>query len=55
MAGFQRLKTETCRLGGVVMTVLATESKGCGFKTRPRRRIFKDDKNPQHTFLSDGK
>jgi hypothetical protein len=29
--------------------------KGCGFKTRPRRCIFKGDKNPQHTFLSDGK
>jgi hypothetical protein len=40
------------RLGGVVVSLLAT---GCGFKTRPRRWIFKVDKNPQHTFLSDGK
>jgi hypothetical protein len=44
-----------CRLGGVVASVLATEPKGCGFKTRPKRWIFKGDKNPQHTFLSDGK
>jgi hypothetical protein len=45
----------SCRLGGVVISVLATGSKGCGFKTRPWRWIFKGDKNPQHTFLSDGK
>jgi hypothetical protein len=43
------------RLGGVVVSVLATRPKGCGFKTRPRRWIFKGDKNPQYTFLSDGK
>jgi hypothetical protein len=43
------------RLGGVVVSVLATGPKGCGFKTRPRRWIFKGDKNPQHIFLSDGK
>jgi hypothetical protein len=43
------------RLGGVVVSVLTTGPKGCGFKTRPRRWIFKGDKNPQHTFLSDGK
>jgi hypothetical protein len=42
-------------LGGVVVSVVATGPKGFGFKTRPRRWIFKDDKNPQHTFLSDGK
>jgi hypothetical protein len=54
-AGFQRLITETCRLGGVVVSVLATRLKGCGFKTGPRRWIFKGDKNPQHTFLPDGK
>jgi hypothetical protein len=41
--------------GGVVVSVLAAEPKGCGFKTRRRRWIFKVDKNPQHTFLSDGK
>jgi hypothetical protein len=39
----------------VVVSVLATGPKGCGFKTRPRRWIFKGDKNPQHTSLSDGK
>jgi hypothetical protein len=38
-----------------LVSVLATEPKGCGFKTLPRRWIFKGDKNPQHTFLSDGK
>jgi hypothetical protein len=43
------------RLGGVVVRVLATGPKGYGFKTRPRRWIFKGVKNPQHTFLSDGK
>jgi hypothetical protein len=44
-----------CHLGGVVVSVLATGPNGCGFKTRPRRWIFKGDKNPQHTSLSDGK
>jgi hypothetical protein len=43
------------RLGGVLVSVLATGPKGCEFKTRPRRWIFKGDKNPQHTFLSDEK
>jgi hypothetical protein len=43
------------RLGGVVVSVLATVPKGSGFKTRQRIWIFKVDKNPQHTFLSDGK
>jgi hypothetical protein len=47
--------TEISRLGGVVVSVLATGPKGCGFKTRLRRWIFKGDKNPQHIFLSDGK
>jgi hypothetical protein len=42
-------------VGGVVVSVLATGPRGCGFKTRPRRWVFKGDKNPQHTFLSDGK
>jgi hypothetical protein len=45
----------TSCIGGVVVSVLATGPKGCVFKTRPRRWIFKGDKNPQHTFLSDGK
>jgi hypothetical protein len=39
----------------LVISVLATGPKGCGLKTRPRRLIFKGDKNPQHTFLSDEK
>jgi hypothetical protein len=43
------------RLGGVVVSVLATGSKGCGLKTRLRRWNFEGDKNPQQTFLSDGK
>jgi hypothetical protein len=42
-------------LGDVVVSMLATGPEGCRFKTRPRRWIFKGDKNPQHTFLSDGK
>jgi hypothetical protein len=42
------------RLGDVVVGVLATGPKCCWFKTRPRRWIFKGDKNPHHTFLSDG-
>jgi hypothetical protein len=50
--GLQYLKRHR---GGGVVSVLATGPKGCGFKTRPRRWIFKGDKNPLHTFLSDGK
>jgi hypothetical protein len=46
---------EKGRVGGVVVSVLATGPKGCGLKPRPRRWIFKGDKIPQHTFLSDGK
>jgi hypothetical protein len=42
------------RLGGVVVSVLTTGSKGCRFKSRSRHWIFMGDKNPQHTFLSDG-
>jgi hypothetical protein len=49
------LRIQSGRLGGVVISVLATGPKGCGFITRPRRWIFKGDKNPQHIFLSDGK
>jgi hypothetical protein len=43
------------RLGGVVVSVLATGPKVCGFKTRPKWWIFKGDKIPQHAFLSDEK
>jgi hypothetical protein len=45
--------SELSRLGGVVISVLATGPKGCVFE--PGDGFFKDDKNPQHTFLSDGK
>jgi hypothetical protein len=38
-----------------VSEVRAIGPKGLGFKTRPRRWIFKGDKNPQHIFLTDGK
>jgi hypothetical protein len=37
---------ESGRIGGVVVSVLATGPKGCGFKTRLRRWIFKGDKKP---------
>jgi hypothetical protein len=47
---YWRMRFKNGRLGGV----LATRPKGYGFKTRPRRWIFKGDKNPQH-FLSDWK
>jgi hypothetical protein len=38
-----------------VISVLATGPKGCGFKNPAKAMDFKGDKNPQHTFLSDGK
>jgi hypothetical protein len=50
-----RVKSTVRRLGGVVVSVMVSGPKRCGFKTRPRRWIFKGDKYPQHTFLSDGK
>jgi hypothetical protein len=31
----------SCRLGGVVVSVLATGPKVCGFKTRPRQWIIR--------------
>jgi hypothetical protein len=40
---------------GVVVSVLATGPKGCGFEPDQGNGFFKGDKNPQHTFLSDGK
>jgi hypothetical protein len=55
LLGYIALFSLPCRLGGVVVSVLATGPRGCGFKTQPRRWIFNSDKNPQHTFLSDGK
>jgi hypothetical protein len=49
------MNAKISHVGGVVVSVLATGPKGCGFKTRPRQWIYKGDKNPHHTFLSDGK
>jgi hypothetical protein len=43
------------RLGGVVVSVLPTGPEGRGFKPGRAMNFFKGDKNPQHTFLSDGK
>jgi hypothetical protein len=42
------------RLRGVVVSVLATGPKGCGFEPG-QGWIFKGDKNPQHVFLLGGK
>jgi hypothetical protein len=42
------------RLGGVVVSMLATGPKGRGFEPGQDDRFFKDDKNPQHTFLRMG-
>jgi hypothetical protein len=42
------------RLGGVVVSVLATGPKVRGFEPG-RGDGFLGDKNPQHNFLSDGK
>jgi hypothetical protein len=38
-----------------VVSVLATGPKGCGFEPGQGDGIFKGDKIPQHTSLSDGK
>jgi hypothetical protein len=35
--------------------LVATGPKGCGFEPGRGDWFFKGDKNPQHTFLSDGK
>jgi hypothetical protein len=43
------------RLGGVVVSMLATGPKGWRFEPSQGDGLFKGDKNPQHTFLSDGK
>jgi hypothetical protein len=42
------------RLGGVVVSVLATGTKGCGFVLGQEDGFLKGDKNPQHTFLRMG-
>jgi hypothetical protein len=43
------------RLGGVVVSVLATGPKVAGSKPGQGDGFFKGNKNPHHTFLSDGK
>jgi hypothetical protein len=40
---------------GVVDSVLATGLKDRGFEPGQGDGFFRADKNPQHTFLSDGK
>jgi hypothetical protein len=47
--------TSHSRLGGVVVSVLATGPKACGFEPSQGEEFLRCDKNPQHTFLSDGK
>jgi hypothetical protein len=42
------------RLGGVVVSVLATGPKGRVFKLSRGDGFFKGDENPQHTFLRMG-
>jgi hypothetical protein len=42
------------RLGGVVVSVLATGPKVRRFKPARGDGLFKGDKNPQHTFLRRG-
>jgi hypothetical protein len=41
-------------VGGIVVNVLATGPKVCGFKLGRGRWIFKGDKNMQHVFLRKG-
>jgi hypothetical protein len=43
------------RLCGVVVSVFATGSKGRGFDSDQGDGFFEGDKNPQNTFLLDGK
>jgi hypothetical protein len=38
-----------------VVSVLATGHKGLRVQNLAKAMDFKSDKNPQHTFLSDGK
>jgi hypothetical protein len=40
---------------GVVVSVLATGTKCCGFEPGQGDEFFKGNKSPQRTFLSDGK
>jgi hypothetical protein len=41
-------------LGGLEITVLATEPKARGFKPSRGQLIFMGDKNPHHIFLRRG-
>jgi hypothetical protein len=38
-----------------VVSVVSTEPKVCEFESGQGGGVYKDDKNPQHTFLSDRK
>jgi hypothetical protein len=49
-----RVKYIHCHFGGVVFIVIATGPNGCGFNPSQTRRIFKDYKTLQHTFLQMG-
>jgi hypothetical protein len=42
-------------LGGVVVSVLTTGPKGCGFEPGQGDEFLRENKNTQDTFLSDGK
>jgi hypothetical protein len=44
----------SCRLGGVVVSVLATRPKGRGFKPCRDDEFFEGDKSSQHSFLRVG-
>jgi hypothetical protein len=54
MSHLQLTSIGGCRLGGVVVSVLATGPKVCGFEPGQGDGFFKGDKNSQYT-LSDGK
>jgi hypothetical protein len=45
------LAPKSSRLGGVVVSVLATGPKRSRVRTQKRLWIFKGYKNPQHAFL----
>jgi hypothetical protein len=47
-------RDQGCRLGGIVISVLATGPTGRGFKPGRGDRFFKGNKNPLHTFLRMG-
>jgi hypothetical protein len=49
-----KLILSTVALGGLVVSVLATGPKVCGFDPNRSRWIFKGDKNPEHNFLRRG-